>query len=282
MPNWYFLLASAFWIQWHTQRTMGVPQKQPADTTDGRWTHHGRRDPRQNHRGSMEELRKHHGTPIEAPGIIMEAPWKLKVFVKAPWRHHGSTTDVHESASMVNQCCSHRFHRASMALSWHFPATFRGDSGASEESSRTFRDAAVLRLRCLHGASPRNPCLRGVSMGTSVLLPWCFRGASVGLPWDSRGDSMVLALSFSKETRDTSMGTSALLPWRFPGTCGTSHGGSYGACVALPWCFYGTSVRPPWYFYCASMVLPWPTVLVYTYVPPSTLNVSVSTHRKSK
>lgn len=99
----------------------------------------------------------------------------------------------------------------------------------------------------------RPPSLRGVCMGASVVLPWCFRGISVGLPWCIHGASTGLGV------RNAPMETSVMLPRIFPCTRGTSHGGSYSACVAIPWCFHGVSMGTfmlPWSFRGTPMVRP--------------------------
>lgn len=88
----------------------------------------------------------------------------------------------------------------------------------------------------VYGASTRLPRFRGVSMGTSVVLPWCFHRTFVGLSWffhgTIHGDSMMLLLapmeapSFYGKICNASMGTSVMLPC-LRGSCpGASHGAS--------------------------------------------------------
>ena len=78
----------------------------------------------------MEEPRKHHGSAMEAPGIIMEASWQLEVLVEAPWRHQRSTRKCFHGDSVL----LHRSHIALIVLSWHgiSPWCFHGDAATSE------------------------------------------------------------------------------------------------------------------------------------------------------
>ena len=99
------------YIRQHTERSVGVPRRQPSSTAEGPWTHHGRSPTEAlwEYHGRITEVPwKHHGSAMEAPGnIVMKAPWKLKVLAEAPWRHRRNTRNcVHDDSVLL-----HRFHR---------------------------------------------------------------------------------------------------------------------------------------------------------------------------